>query len=113
MGDVGIARVLAGLLAELGNLRKVVIGMSGEAMESPAMVPETETIECQHYFGWLEIDPGDRSPTRGHNPMTTVKCANCGKTWPSCAELLVVMKGEMEKMWIVVRKYAGRLGVTE
>jgi hypothetical protein len=105
--------MVTGICADLGRLRKMVVGLGGEIEDPPAMITgeAAKAAACLHYFGWLEVDPGDRSPTRGHNLMTKVKCVNCGKTWPSCAELLVAMKGEMDRMWSLVLRCAGRLGL--
>jgi hypothetical protein len=108
-GDGGIARVVAGMHGDLNRLMNAVMAVGGQ-IERPALVTTKvrEPGECPHFFGWLEIEPGDRSPTRGHTPLSSFKCANCNKTWPDCSLLLVAMKREIGKTWMAVKKLEAR-----
>jgi hypothetical protein len=107
-GDSGIARIVIGLRDDLGALIEVVSALGGSFDQPPAMLAQDDNTECQHFLGWLEINPGDRSPTRGHTPLSSFKCVNCNKTWPDCSTLLVVLKKEIEKIWMAVRKLEAR-----
>jgi hypothetical protein len=63
--------------------------------------------ECRHYLGWLTIGD-DRSGVRGYQASNTVKCVNCGKAWPDHTELLMVLKREVEAVWLEIKRLGGK-----
>lgn len=108
-GNGGLVLFLMGMREDLGRLFKAIIELGAElaapAVKDPALAKVKG--ECPHFLGWLEV-AGDRSPTRGHASLSSARCVNCNKTWPDCMVLLVVMKKEIDKLWIEIRKLKAR-----
>jgi len=110
-GNDGIVRFVNGMRGDMKMLRRAVINLGGELV-SPAMVvlkpgAKPKRGECQHYLGWLRVGE-DRSGTRGYLSSNTVKCQNCGKSWPDHTALLMVMKREVELLWLEVQRLGGK-----
>lgn len=113
-GNGGLVLFVIGMRDEMRSLRRAVRNLGGDLVD-PALGAKkrgkrkfTDVKDtCPHYLGWLDV-ADDKSSVRGHRVSNTVKCRNCQTTWGDHTALLMVMKREINAMWLEVLRLGGK-----
>jgi len=93
---------LNGLRDDLKELRESVSEL-GVVLPEPALKvvrPRNEKEkDCPHYVSWLSI--GEKG---GRGPQGIVRCSRCAAAWPDYSSLIMIMKSEIQKLQIEIRR---------